>query len=280
MKNVMALVSSSFDVAMNDDIDRLVAYNPVTGMAPRSTAADDIERVFLSPRQFQDLREHTIDHYLNLLLFMVLTGLRWGEAGGLRVRDMSLAPESGRPYLEVRVALKRIKGGTVLGLLKSKAARRRLTIPEVLVPVITTAIAGKDLDACVFTSPFVMPSDQISFTDVEYSKRRRVPSVSSSWTRCCGCTCCRRGSRCRTRASRTRSTTRMRCAGSWDWTSRSSRSPTPRRCCTSGTCWRSISWAGSCWSPGGDLRGAGLDHARGNHRRRDDHRRSVAGEER
>lgn len=153
VKNIMALVSSAFDVAMNDDFDRLVAYNPVTGMAPRSTAADDIERVFLSPRQFQDLREHTIDHYLNLLLFMVLTGLRWGEAGGLRVRDVCLAPESGRPYLEVRVALKRIKGGTVLGLLKSKAARRRLTIPEVLVPVITGAIAGKDLDACVFTSP-------------------------------------------------------------------------------------------------------------------------------
>ena len=84
VKNIMALVSSAFDVAMNDDFDRLVAYNPVTGMAPRSTAADDVERVFLSPRQFQDLREHTIDHYLNLLLFMVLTGLRWGEAGGLR----------------------------------------------------------------------------------------------------------------------------------------------------------------------------------------------------
>ena len=32
--------------------------------------------------------------------------------------------------------------------------------------------------------------------------------------------------------------------------------------------------------PGGDLRGAGLDHARRQHRRHDDHRRSVAGEER
>jgi len=41
----------------------------------------------------------------------------------------------------------------VLGLPKSQAARRRLTIPEVLVPVIEAAIAGKDLDDTVFTSP-------------------------------------------------------------------------------------------------------------------------------
>ncbi|MSW82152.1 MAG: helix-turn-helix domain-containing protein, partial [Actinobacteria bacterium] len=39
--------------------------------------------------------------------------------------------------------------------------------------------------------------------------------------------------------------------GSWDWTSRSSRSPTPRRCCASGTCSRSTNSAGDCWSPRG-----------------------------
>jgi len=34
-----------------------------------------------------------------------------------------------------------------------------------------------------FLGDFVMPSDQISFTDVEYVNRRRVPFVSSFWTR-------------------------------------------------------------------------------------------------
>lgn len=153
IKNVMSLVATAYDTAMHDEFCPLVGFNPVTGMAPTQTAADEIERVFLSPRQFGDLYRHTIDHYRHLLLFLVLTGLRWGEAAGLRVRDVNLTPESGRPYLEVRTALKRVKGGTLLGLLKSRAARRRLTIPTVLIPMIEAAIAGKDLDDTVFTSP-------------------------------------------------------------------------------------------------------------------------------
>ena len=153
IKNVMSLVASAYDTAMTDEFSPLVGFNPVTGMAPTQTAADEVERVFLSPRQFGDLYRHTIDHYRHLLLFLVLTGLRWGEAGGLRVRDVCLKPEYGRPYLEVRTALKRVKGGTLLGLLKSRAARRRLTIPAVLIPMIEEAIAGKDLDDTVFTSP-------------------------------------------------------------------------------------------------------------------------------
>ena len=153
VKNVMSLVASAYDTAMTDEFCPLVSFNPVTGMAPTQTAPDEVERVFLSPRQFADLYRHTIGHYQDLMLFLVLTGLRWGEAAGLRVRDVTLHPETGRPYLEVRTALKRVKGGTVLGLLKSRAARRRLTIPTVLVPVIEQAIAGKDLDETVFTSP-------------------------------------------------------------------------------------------------------------------------------
>jgi integrase len=153
IKNIMTLVATAYDTAMTDEFSPLVATNPVTGMAPTPTADDEVERVFLSPRQFQDLYVHTIDHYRHLLLFLVLTGLRWGEAAGLRVRDVTLHPEKGRPFLQVRTALTRVKGGTVLGLLKSKAARRQLTIPDVLVPIIEQAMAGKDLDDPVFTSP-------------------------------------------------------------------------------------------------------------------------------
>ena len=95
----MTLVASAYDTAMHDEFFPLVGFNPVTGMAPTQTAADKIERVFLSPRQFGDLYWHTIDHYRHLLLFLVLTGLRWGGAAGLRVRDVTLHPEKGRPYL-------------------------------------------------------------------------------------------------------------------------------------------------------------------------------------
>ena len=153
VKNIMCLVSTAFEAAMTDDFAPLVSANPFAGMAPTSTAPDEVERPFLSPMQFQDLYRHTIEHYRDLLLFLVLTGLRWGEAAGMRVRDVCLSPETGRSYIEVRTALKRVKGGTVLGLLKSKAARRRLTLPTVLVPVVAARMRGKGPDDLVFTAP-------------------------------------------------------------------------------------------------------------------------------
>ena len=44
-------------------------------------------------------------------------------------------------------------GGFVFGWLKSKAARRRLTIPDALIPLLTDAIGGKGPDDPVFTAP-------------------------------------------------------------------------------------------------------------------------------
>ena len=158
-------------------------------------------------------------------------------------------------------------------------------------------------------------SDQPSFTDVEYGNRRRVSRrekfletmdatipwqewvgliephyygiVRASgavrpgrWRRCCGCICCRCGFRCRMRAWRTRSTTRMRCVGSCAWTSRSSRYPTRPRCCTSGTCWRSTSLGRSCSRRRTGSSSGGLDHARRFDHRRHDHRCPVLDEER
>ena len=59
-----------------------------------------------------------------------------------------------------------------------------------------------------------------------------------------------------------------------------SRSRMPPRCCTSGTCWKSTSWARSCSRRRTRSSSAGLDHAGGQHRGRDDHRCAVVDEER
>lgn len=154
VKNFMALVATAYAEALLADFAPLVDRNPFTKMSPSQTHPDDVERPALSPRQFRDVLDETIEHYRSFLLFLVLTGLRWGEGAGLRVRDVTLSPADGRPYLEVRTALKRPRGGGVtFGWLKSKAARRRLTIPDALVPVLTAAIKGKGPDEPVFTAP-------------------------------------------------------------------------------------------------------------------------------
>ncbi len=128
-----------------------------------------------------------------------------------------------------------------------------------------------------------MPSDQISFTDVEYANRRRVSrreqfldtmDATIPWSRWVGLNepfyySGHRGRKPKALETMLRmyllqvwfslsdegvenaiyDSYAMR--QSWDWTSRSSRSPTPRRCCTSGTYSRSINWAGSCLNPRG-----------------------------
>lgn len=139
---------------MTADFAPLVDRNPFAKMAPSQSHPDDVERIYLSPEQFQAVLERMVPHYRPFLLFLVLTGLRWGEAAGLRVCDVTLAPERGRPYLEVRTALTRPRGGGFFfGWLKSKAARRRLTIPDALIPLLAEAMAGKGPDEPVFTAP-------------------------------------------------------------------------------------------------------------------------------
>ena len=151
--NITGLVSSAYKSALVEDFRRLVDRNPFLGSGRGAARHDTVERVFLTRGQFTAVLEHIDPHFKPLVIFLVLTGLRWGEAAGLRVSDVNLDPDSGRPYLEVRVALKLVRGGgTTLGRLKSQKARRRLTIPEVLVPILRDAVAGKEADDCVFTS--------------------------------------------------------------------------------------------------------------------------------
>jgi integrase len=154
VKNFVCLASSAFGKAMSADFAPLVDRNPFKGMAPKQTRPDDVERVHLSPEQFQVVLERMVPHYRPFLLFLVLTGLRWGEAAGLRVCDVTVNPAQGRPYFEVRTALSRPDGGgIVFGWLKSRAARRRLTIPPALLPLLKDAMRDKDREAPVFTAP-------------------------------------------------------------------------------------------------------------------------------
>ena len=101
IKNVLSLVSTAYDKAMKADYEPLVDTNPFHGRAPSQTHPDEIERIYLSPEQFQIVLERVVEHDQPFMLFLVLTGLRWGEAAGLRVCDVTLDPAQVLPYLEV-----------------------------------------------------------------------------------------------------------------------------------------------------------------------------------
>lgn len=152
-KNIMSLASAAYKTAMADDFRRLVTRNPVRGGARRLTGHDTTERTYLTVDQAWAVHAALPSSYQTVFLFGVLTGLRWGEIAGLRVQDVCVAPEHGRAFLDVNVALKRQKGGRwALGALKSPAARRRLTIPQALIAGLRTAVDQKGPTDLVFTT--------------------------------------------------------------------------------------------------------------------------------
>jgi integrase len=153
MHNIMGTVSAAYNTAMASDFRQLVSRNPFRGGARGIKGQDMTERTYLTAEQARAIHVSLLPGYRLLFMFFVLTGLRWAEASGLRVKDVCLEPATGRPYLDVKVGLKRLKGGGwMLGRLKSQAARRRLTLPASLLEPMRALLEGKRSEDLVFTS--------------------------------------------------------------------------------------------------------------------------------
>ena len=88
------------------------------------------------------------DQDAGLVLVLAFTGLRFGEAAGLRVRRIDVE----RRRLEVCEILTEIGGVLVPGTPKTHQ-RRSVPVPRSLMPVLYEACRGKDSEGWVFTSP-------------------------------------------------------------------------------------------------------------------------------
>jgi integrase len=86
--------------------------------------------------------------YAVLIRTLAYTGLRWGEATALRVRDVDLD----RRRLDVRRAFVDISGKLVEGTPKTHQSRS-VPLPPSLCAELRDAIEGRDRDALVFVSP-------------------------------------------------------------------------------------------------------------------------------
>jgi integrase len=119
--------------------------NPARGLGlPRVQRRDYI---FLTHDQLHDLAAAT-GPWRVLVLLLGYSGLRWGEATALRVRDVDL----GRRRIDVRRAFSDVGGHIVLGTPKSHQSRT-VPIPRFLANEIAQAVPGKDPDDLVFTTP-------------------------------------------------------------------------------------------------------------------------------
>jgi len=122
-----------------------IRANPARGLGlPRVQRRDYI---FLTHDQLHELASAT-GPWRVLVLLLGYTGLRWGEATALRVRDIDL----NRRRIDVRRAFSDVGGRIVLGTPKSHQSRT-VPIPRFLAREIAQALPGKGPDDLVFTVP-------------------------------------------------------------------------------------------------------------------------------
>jgi integrase len=153
------VLAGILDVAVRD---RRILANPARGVnLPRRVAK---EHRYLTHGEVGRLASNSGKHGLLVNIF-AYTGLRWGEAIGLRVGDVDLE----RRRLNVSVNAVEQGGRLDIGTPKSHK-RRAVPIPQFLASELGLAIQGKSRDELVFSDEFG-----------QHMKRTRVSAGSKSW---------------------------------------------------------------------------------------------------
>ena len=124
------------------------------------------ERTTMSIAQVYALADATDQRYRALVLLGMFNSLRWSELGGLRRCDIDLA---GRTVRVTRHLIEVRGGGFDFGPSKSRAGKRSVPIPEVIIPIIRWHLAcfAEPGDDGLVTSPAGKPLRNTNF-------RRRV----------------------------------------------------------------------------------------------------------
>jgi len=134
------VLASILDVAVRD---RRIAVNPARDInLPRRTKKS---RAYLSASQVELLVSKLRGPHAALIYTLAYTGLRWGEATGLRVR----AVDVGRRRMLVQENAVSVRGKIVVGTPKTHE-RRSVPYPAFLGPLLAEECAGKSADHLVF----------------------------------------------------------------------------------------------------------------------------------
>ena len=149
-----------------------IARSPVLGVKlPRPSR--QAERVFLDHGQVATLSQAATALHPDCGVFVRLlayTGLRWGEATALRVRDVDLR----RGRLDVRRAFSDVGGRLIDGTPKTHQ-QRTVPIAASLRAELARLVRARDPDALIFTTPAGNPLRMSNFR-----RHVRTPAVTAA----------------------------------------------------------------------------------------------------
>ncbi|WP_037178382.1 tyrosine-type recombinase/integrase [Rhodococcus sp. UNC363MFTsu5.1] len=141
IENALGAMRQALDIAVED---RQIAVNPCLGVkAPRRQHKD---RGYLTHAQVAQLALE-VDIRPEVIRFLALTGLRWGEMAALRVSDFDML----RRRVTISRAVAEVKGKLVWSTPKTHE-RRSVPFPRILVDELSALMRGKGRDALVFAS--------------------------------------------------------------------------------------------------------------------------------
>jgi integrase len=138
--------------------DGRIQTNPAAGVKPPSGAHTRREGAFLTLDELHQLQRACAGSYSDLVLFLGLTGLRWGEAAGLQVGDVINVPGPGL-RLQRAMLSSRADGTMYVDTLKNNRSRTVPLVPE-LVPVVNRWAADRGDDAWLFSAPHGGPLNE------------------------------------------------------------------------------------------------------------------------
>lgn len=158
-RNYHALLSSILNAAV--EAGDLPA-NPAAGIKVRSSEAPS-RRVFLTAGESAVLVAALPVHYQPLVITLLGTGMRFGEATALLVGDVDL--DAPTPVLYVRRAWKRSGHGTPteVGAPKTRAGVRTISLGAGVVDSLAPLVDGRPADELVFTTPAGKPIQHSHF---------------------------------------------------------------------------------------------------------------------
>lgn len=144
----VSLVSMLLQAALDHDPPILAhGRNPCRGLVAELPPAPMRPPTYFTVEQHRAILGRLDEPWLTLVDLGMVAGLRWGELGGLLVRNVDLLHK----LLHVQVILER--DGTLREYPKSKRSNRAVPIPAHLLGPLRLLMAGKGKDDPVFVRP-------------------------------------------------------------------------------------------------------------------------------
>lgn len=163
------VLSALLDAAVEDGRLPRNPARPATGRAaflPKG-GKQKLHR-FLTHDELHRLAEAVEPHYRAFVLVLGYTGLRWGEATALRVRNVDML----RGRISVEGAVSEVHGELIYGTTKTHATRQ-VSVPGFLREDLARLMEGKGRDDLLFTTPAGAPLRSQNF-----SRRVFQPAVA------------------------------------------------------------------------------------------------------